>query len=249
MGKIAINISSVRNHQPQEVFSIVEKLAGIGYDGVEFIRYTDVPAKELRKVLDENGIVSSGNHIAYEKIIGDLDAVLDYNMEIGSPYIVCPRLPEQMQNVEGVKQAAESLWSAAERCKKHGLRLMYQHHGWELIEHNGKNMLDIMVGVLPEDLFLFQLETYWLKANDLDAVSFINKYRSRLVSIHIADKKSEQDSEYTDLGKGVVDLQSIVKKCEEAGTEWYNIQQEHYTDDIFVTIKRNYHYLKKIMDT
>ncbi|GHV94944.1 sugar phosphate isomerase [Spirochaetia bacterium] len=246
MGKIALNISSVRKHQPGEVFSIVEKLARIGYDGVEFISYTNVPAKELRKVLDANGIVSSGNHITYESLTGDLDAVLDYNMEIGSPCIVCPRLPEQMRNIDGAKQAAEALRGAAERCKKQGIRLMYQHHDWELVAHNGKNALDIMAEILPEELFFFQMETYWLKAGGHDAPSLIDKYRNRCVSIHIGDKKNEQDSDYTELGKGVVDLNPIIKKCKEICMEWYNIQQEHYTDDMFASIKRNYEYLKNL---
>jgi sugar phosphate isomerase/epimerase len=247
MGKIAVNISSLRKHKPEETFSIVEKLAQIGYDGVEFMRYTGVNAKELRKVLDANGIVSSGNHIAYESLIDDLEAVLDYNLEIGSPYIIIPRLPELLRNPEGAKKASEILSHPAEACKKHGIRLMYQHHDWELVPHKGKNALDIMAETLPEDLFFFQMETYWLKASGLDTLSFINKFRNRCVSIHIGDKKSVEDADYTELGRGIVDIPGVVEICKKIGVDWYNIQQEHYTDEMFAALSRNYRYLKNLI--
>jgi sugar phosphate isomerase/epimerase len=224
----------------------VEKLAMIGYDGVEFIRYTGVPAKELRKALDANGIAASGNHIAYESLVDDLNAVLDYNLEIGSPYLICPRLPEDMRNAEGAKRAAEALYKTAEQCKSRGLHLMYQHHDWELIEEKGKSPLDIMAEILPANLFYFQMETYWLKAGEVDPVSIIKKYRERCISIHIADKKNTEDPDYTELGKGIVDLKPTIQISEEIGMEWYNIQQEHYTADMFESLKRNYVYLKNL---
>jgi sugar phosphate isomerase/epimerase len=151
-----------------------------------------------------------------------------------------------MRNSEGAKKAAGALYPAAEKCKAQGIHLAYQHHDWELVSHNGKCALDIMAETLGEDLFFFQMETYWLKAGGFDAAAFIRKYRSRGETIHIADKKNSEDPDYTELGRGIVDLQPIIETCEAVGVKWYNIQQEHYTDDMFAALARNYEYLKNL---
>jgi sugar phosphate isomerase/epimerase len=247
MGKIAVNISSVRKHAPEETFGIVERFACIGYAGVEFIRYTGVPAGKLRKVLDENGIVASGIHIAYENLVGDFNAVLDYSLEIGAPFIVCPRLPEPMHTIEGARQAVGVLHKVAERCREHGIRLMYQHHEWELGCHNGTSALDAMAKVLPEALLFFQFETYWITACRINGPELLNRYRNRCASIHIGDKFSEISPEYTELGKGIVDIKKIVEIGERIGIEWYNVQQEHYTQDMFAALEHNYVYLENML--
>jgi sugar phosphate isomerase/epimerase len=247
MGKIAVNISSVRKHTPEKTFDIVKKFACIGYEGVEFIRYAEVPAGKLRKVLDENGIAASGIHAAYESLINDFDALLAYSLEIGSPFIVCPRLPESMHSLEGAGQAAAALRNAADQCRDHGIRLMYQHHEWELVRYNGTSALDVMAEVLPETLLFFQLETYWITVCGINGPELINRYRNRCVSIHIGDKLSETSSEYTELGKGIVDIKKIVETGERIGMEWYNVQQEHYTQDMFTALERNYAYLDNLL--
>jgi sugar phosphate isomerase/epimerase len=247
MGKIAVNISSVRKHTPEKTFDIVKKFASIGYEGVEFIRYAGVPAGKLRKVLDENGIAASGLHADYENLLKDFDAVLAYSLEIGSPFIVCPRLPKSLRSVEGARQAALALRGAAGQCRENGIRLMYQHHEWELVRHNGTSALDVMAEVLPETLLFFQLEVYWITACGINGPELLNRYRNRCVSIHIGDKLSKTSPEYTELGKGIVDIKKIVETGEKIGIEWYNVQQEHYTQDMFTALECNYAYLENLL--
>jgi sugar phosphate isomerase/epimerase len=247
MGKAGVNISSIRGYKPDEVLSIVEKLANIGYQGIEFVGCNFVPPGELRKVLDCNGIVSCGGHVAYESLVGEPDAVLDYHLEIGSPYLVCPGLPEGMRNEEGVQQAAEALYKTGKKCKQSGIHLMYQHHDWELKEHDGRNALDIMVKMLPQDFFSLQMETFWLYACMDDPVRFFAKYKNHCKSIHIGDKKNRETLEYTELGRGIADIESIVKTCEEFNVEWYVVQQEHYGQNMFISLEENCGYLKRLL--
>jgi sugar phosphate isomerase/epimerase len=104
-----------------------------------------------------------------------------------------------------------------------------------------------MAEILPEDIFLFQMETYWLAASGINGPGLINQYRNRCTSIHVGDKLSETSPEYTELGKGIANIKAIVETSESIGMEWYNVQQEDYTGDMFVSLKRNYEYLKGLM--
>jgi sugar phosphate isomerase/epimerase len=247
MGKIGMNISSVRKHKEEETLAIVEKIAKIGYEGIEFIRYTYPPAKELRKALDDNHIVSAGSHIPYDSLLHDLDAALAHSIAIGSPYIILAHLPEPMKNIEGIALAGKALLPAAEKIKKSGLRFLYHHHDWELLDHNGKTGMDVLAEIIPEDLLGFEMETFWLEYCGLDQIAFMNKYRSRCITIHITDKKNHVDNDFTELGKGVIDLKSIVETGEKFGVEWYIVEQETYPGDMFDSLKEDCDYLKKLL--
>jgi sugar phosphate isomerase/epimerase len=248
MGKIGLQIYSVLGIKPNELLASIERLAQIGYEGVEFLDYNAVPpAKDIRRTLDTLGIVSSGIHTSYDSLINDFDSVLAYSLETGAPYIVVPRLPPIFQFGDECKKAAETLYPVAEKCKKNNIRLVYHFHDWEIIEHDGKCPMDIMAEILPEDLFSFQAEVFWFECCGVDPIAFINKYRKRIVSLHVADKKNKSQHVYTELGMGVIDLKSIVDACKKIGVDWYNIEQEDYAGDIFASLEYDYKYLKNLL--
>jgi sugar phosphate isomerase/epimerase len=248
MGRIGLQLYSVLGFKPEETPKIAEKLAAMGYEGIEFLKYNTLPVKELRKKLDSLGMVSSGTHISYESLINELDDVLRYCNEIGESYIVLPRLPEPMRNAGGCKKAFESLSPAAERIRQNGLKLVFHHHEWEVLPGtDGKTAMDIMAEILPVELLAFQAEIYCLESAGVDPLGFIKKYKDRCVSVHISDKKSKQDPAYTELGRGIIALEPIVNLCEEIGIDWYNVEQETYDGGIFASLKENCAYLKKLL--
>jgi sugar phosphate isomerase/epimerase len=248
MGKIGLQIYSVLGMKPEEMLAILEKLAKIGYEGVEFLDYNPIPSpKCIRRTLDNSGIVSSGIHVSYDSLINDFNAVLDYGLEIGVPDIVIPRLPPAFQFGDECKKAAQALYPVAEKCKENGIRLSFHFHDWEIIEHNGKSPLDMMMEILPEDLFFIQAEVFWFECCGIDPVVFINKYKKRVVSLHIADKKNKSQHVYTELGMGIIDLKSIVDVCENIGVDWYNIEQEDYAGEIFPSLEYDCKYLKRLL--
>jgi sugar phosphate isomerase/epimerase len=248
MGKIGLQIYSVLGIKPGEVLSAIERLAKIGYDGVEFLDCNPIPgAKDIRKTLNASGIAASGLHTSYESLINDLNAVLDYSLEIGAPFIVVPRLPVDLRFDDGCKKASEALARVAEELKPNGIRMAFHHHDWEIIEHDGRCPLDIMLETIPQDVFSIQAEIFWFECCGIDPLYFLNKYQNRITSLHIADKKSKSEHIYTELGKGVINLKPIVETCKRIGVEWYNIEQENYESDIFTSLTYDVKYLKKLL--
>jgi len=58
-------------------------VAQIGYRGVEFAGYHGRSAKELRKLLDDNGLIACGTHTPYESVLGDkLKETVEFNRTI-----------------------------------------------------------------------------------------------------------------------------------------------------------------------
>src|SRR5258708_31516362 len=70
---------------------MIAAVAKIGYKGVEFAGYHGHGAKELRKMLDDNGIVTCGTHTPYESVLGDkLKETVEFNQTIGNKFLIVP---------------------------------------------------------------------------------------------------------------------------------------------------------------
>ena len=61
---ISVQLYSVRDHikSGEDLLAVLPKVKALGYDGVEFAGYFDLPADTLRKALDDAGLVAVGTH-------------------------------------------------------------------------------------------------------------------------------------------------------------------------------------------
>ena len=74
-------------------------VAKLGYKGVEFAGFNNVPAKDIRKMLDDNGLKAIGCHTALNTLQGDeFDRTVEFNKTIGNPRLVVPSLAASYTN-------------------------------------------------------------------------------------------------------------------------------------------------------
>jgi Holliday junction resolvasome RuvABC ATP-dependent DNA helicase subunit len=65
---------------------------------VEFAGFFNTHAKELRKTLKDLNLKSAGSHVGIETLNANLGELIEYSLEIGNPYLICPWLPKEMRN-------------------------------------------------------------------------------------------------------------------------------------------------------
>src|SRR5699024_8868098 len=147
MGKIAIQLYSVRDHTTKDFLGTLKKLGDMGYEAVQFAGFFDTPAEELKQVMDEANLVAAGSHMPFDTLTGDqLEASLEYNRAIGNDLIICPMLPEELRADEGAYyRAAEELNDIGRKCKEAGFTFAYHNHDMEFHDlGNGKRGFDII---------------------------------------------------------------------------------------------------------
>ena len=110
---IGVQLYTVRDQAKKDLGATLAHIAMIGYNEVE--TYWSVykhPAKELRKMIVDNGMTVPSGHFNYD----GLATKLDYAKELGVQYVVCPILPEDMwTSADGFKKAAEQFKVPATR--------------------------------------------------------------------------------------------------------------------------------------
>src|SRR5512146_2046333 len=68
---IAVQVYSVRKVAEADLAGTVAGIAKIGYKGVEFAGYYNHEAKEIRKMLEGNGLKVAGTHTQWGWLQGD----------------------------------------------------------------------------------------------------------------------------------------------------------------------------------
>src|ERR1041384_6795320 len=94
-GKIPLGLElySIRDQCKTDLPGMLAAVSKIGYKGVEFAGYHGRTAKELRKMLDDNGLVACGTHTPYETVLPDkLSQTIEFNHTIGNNFLIVPSM-------------------------------------------------------------------------------------------------------------------------------------------------------------
>lgn len=180
MEKVYVQTYSVGGEQgslPEKL----EKLASIGYSGVEFAGYGGLNAKEMKKALADAGLVCVSSHVGMENIIQDLE----YLAELGAKMVVCPCY--RIGNRDEALVCAEQLNKCGEEGAKYGIRVGYHNHISEFWQDGGQYLLDYVIQNTDPKNVGFQLDCGWASAAGVIPQDYINRYPGRLMSIHVKE--------------------------------------------------------------
>lgn len=249
MGKVGLQLYSIKELTAKDFIGTLKKVAEIGYDGVEFAGFFDTPAKELKKALDDFGLECCGSHTGINLLTDNLKETLDYNLEIGNPYIICPGVPAAMRDsADAYKKLADLFNEIGLKCKEHNLQFGYHNHAHEFEIYDGQHGLDILLSNTDPELVQMELDTFWAEYAGVKSVDFMNRHPKHCSTlIHIKDMKSEDEKINTEIGKGIIDFIAITELAKKLGIKWYIVEQEQFNIPQLESIKQSLQYLKEIL--
>lgn len=225
---IAIQLYTVRDLLGENFKSTVEKIAEMGYKGVELAGDNGgMNATELKAFLDGLGLKVAGSHTPIEQIVEDVQPAIDFALEVGNKFVVCPYLGDNWrENAEGYIRVAKILEEAGAKCKEAGIQMCYHNHSFEFIRFDGEYGFDILYANSDPELVQLELDTYWVKDGGEDPVEYINKYSGRVPLIHLKDMRGDESRSFAEVGAGILDMNAIFEAAEKAGTKWYIVEQD-----------------------
>ncbi|WP_169891093.1 sugar phosphate isomerase/epimerase family protein [Litchfieldia alkalitelluris] len=234
MAKIGLQLYSVRDSAAEDFLGTVSQVAEMGYDGIQFAGFFDTPSHELKRVLDEKGIVPAGGHLGLDVLKGEfLEKTLQYNKEIGNDLIICPYLPEELRRTEeDYKKIAQELNEIGLKCKEHGFRFAYHNHDFEFQTLGKQTGFELLFQQTDPELVKMELDCYWATFAGLDPRKIIESYGDRVVSLHIKDMKVVNGKKRSiEIGSGELDIDGLLQVGNDIGVEWYIIEQEQFDGD------------------
>ena len=233
--------SSARKDLP----GVLEAVAKIGFEGVEFAGYHGRTAQELRTMLDANGLKCCGTHTGWNTLQGDeLKKTVEYNKTIGNTFLICPSLPhDHVNSVEAIKATAKFFTDLAQKVKSDGLRAGYHAHGGDFQKFDGVTIWDLLFCNAGPEVCM-QLDIGNCLDGGGDPYAILRKFPGRSATIHI---KEFGGAPGAPIGEGKVKWNEIFELCETTGnTEWYIVEHESDPKTPMESVKRCFEGLRKM---
>lgn len=242
---VALQVYSVRDDASRNLKETLVKIKEMGYDGVEFAGLYGHSAEDVRKMLDEIGLVGISAHVAPSELMADIEGKINDYAIIGCKYIAVPYLGENDRpGAANWPKIADAIKIIANAAKKKGISILYHNHDFEFVKRDGEYLLDLMYQELPADVLQTELDTCWVNVGGENPVDYILKYSGRAPVVHLkdfvgnktanmygligTDKKAEETKafEFRPVGQGKQDFPAIIDAACKAGTSWLVVEQD-----------------------
>lgn len=220
---IALQLYTLREETEKDFLGTLEKVAKMGYEGVEFAGYGGLTATKIKSELDRLNLKAAGTHVGIDRLENNLKKEIEFCHAIGCKYIVFPW--STYENKKDFEDIALFLRKIGEECKKNDLTLCYHNHAHEFKKIEGQYGLDIIYEQVELDYLKAEIDTYWVKYAGIDPIEYMKKYADRIPLIHIKDMDMDT-REFTEIGRGTMNIDAIIKFAMENGTQWLIVEQD-----------------------
>jgi len=221
---VGVQLYSVREAASKDLPAVLEAIGKMGYKGVEFAGYYgwDSKPKELRKLLDGNGLKCCGTHTDLETVTGDnLKATAELHSILGNSFLIVPSL--QAKDAQDWLDLAKRFNEIAAKAKTLGMRVGYHAHAGDFRKLGDTTSWEIFFDNTGPDVIM-QNDMGNCMSGGGDPVAILKKYPGRSASVHL---KEFGGPEAAVIGQGIVPWAEVFQVCETTGgTAWYVVEHE-----------------------
>jgi|WetSurMetagenome_2_1015567.scaffolds.fasta_scaffold157112_2 sugar phosphate isomerase/epimerase len=239
MVPLSIQLYTVREMAKVDFVGVLEKIAAIGFKGVEFAGLHGHSAKDIRKVLDDLGLVASSAHcpaVTKENLSEQIDAA----RTLGYTRLISGRKDDAFKTAADIALAAAG-YEAAAAMVPAGLTIGYHNHWWEFDKVDGRLAMDLFLEAAPS--IFAQVDIYWAaNFGTVDAAAFVKKWQNRVPTLHLKDGPLVKGRKHTALGKGKVDQAVCVAAADPKVLEWVVFEMDGCEGDVMTAVEESYRF-------
>ena len=230
---------TLRDTLPQNPRAVLKEVAELGYAYVEAAGWQEggfygMPAADFRALLDEVGLQPKSSHQG-GATLENLDQMIADVKEAGFEYFVIPVPPmgafavdpetRKLSMEQDLETVMANLNLIADRVDAAGLKCLYHNHDFEFRpDANGVVPIDYFLEHSDPDKLNFQMDLYWVTRAEADPLDYFARYPGRWRAWHVKDMDPE--GRFAPVGTGSIDFASIWAAREQAGLEFYLVEQD-----------------------
>ena len=231
-----------------DFFGTLEKIAAIGYDGVEaaegMLLQGDVEANMKR--FHATGLEFLTTSASREALRDDFDTVRKNALAVGSPRVSVWWSPADTR--DGLMRDAELYNDAGAKLAADGIKLCYHNHDQEFRNVlDGVYGLDILAMHTDPAALYFTIDVGWVAVGGEDPVRVLHKLSGRVAAIHIKDFADLSNrASFTTVGTGAVPIAASIEAARATGVPVGVVEQDKLRHlSAIETIETSYRNLKE----
>jgi len=181
--QVGVQLYSVRGLCGKDLLGTLKAIKEMGYAGVEFAGYYSKSAEELKKILDDNGLVACGTHTGLDSIKpANIAKTIEFNQTVGNKYLMVPHM--NANDAQSWIDFAKVFSAAAVTAKASGMYVGYHNHQHEFKDKfDGKCKWEIFLGNASPDV-CSQMDVGHVVSAGEDPVAWLKKFPKRARTLH-----------------------------------------------------------------
>jgi sugar phosphate isomerase/epimerase len=243
---------SFRNQFKEDVPGTLDMIKEMEITNIEFSNLFGQTAEDLRKMLDERGLVCTSYGVGFEALRDETERVAAEAKTLGAKYVRIAWIPHEPRgefSLEAANNAIEVFNTAGKYLSEQGLYFCYHNHGFEFRPYGDGTYFDYIVENTSPEYVSFEMDILWVTHPGADPVALLEKYPERFRLIHLKDLKKGVEGNFSGgtpkendvvLGTGQIDIPAVLRTAQNTNVEYYYIEDE--SPDVIerVPVSRNY---------
>ncbi len=225
--RIGVQLWSVRDEVKKDFDGTLTKLAGLGFQGVEFWgymgKYGENPAG-LRAFLDKSALRCISAHVYLSELVpASFDKTTAFYKTLGCTDLIIG-WDQRAYTMEGSPVVAAELSALSGRLAAVGMRIGYHNHDKEMVGAEGQTPWDVLAKGTPHNVIL-QQDVGWTSFAGKDPVAILKRYPGRSVSMHYKAKFAQGTSGIPLIGQDRTDWAALTAAAKSVGgTQWLIVE-------------------------
>jgi len=223
---IGLQLYTLRSLLKNDFRGVMEQVATIGYDEVEFAGYYERNPDEIGTLLQDLGLAAPATHIPLSRIREAPNAVIQTATAIGHQYVVCPWLPKaERGSIDDYSELATELSAFGQRCTDAGLQFAYHNHDFEFEKMDGTRPYDVLLQETDPAHVKMEIDLYWVVEAGVDPLAYIKQNPARYPLCHVKDRGP--NGGMTPVGEGTMDFAALFQQAQ---FEHYFVEHDNPED-------------------
>ncbi|MEX0777364.1 MAG: sugar phosphate isomerase/epimerase [Phycisphaeraceae bacterium] len=216
------------------------RLRQMGYEAVQVSAVGPIEAKEMRRILDGEGLACVVTHKSMDDM-KKTEQVLEFHQTLGCKYTAIGGFGWDGPDLAKWKAFIKEFSEVARTLAAKGLFVGYHNHSHELsrISDSPKTLpLQLLLDECDRSVW-FEIDTYWIQHGGGDPAAWIDNVAGRIPCVHVKDMAiaAKREQKMCEVGSGNLNWPRILESCKKAGVEWYLVERDSGDLDPFESLK------------
>jgi len=233
---LGFQVWTIKDQLIKDFPGTLKMMAGLGYQSVEmcsppgyessgFGPLMSMKGKEMRKIVEDSGLILQSTHYGFGELRDNLSERIDFALESGQKQMICSSfwLPKDATMSDWMK-AVDELNEIGAKTKKAGIQTGFHNHHMEFEKIDGVLIYDRLLEHFDADLVKMQFQVAVVSIG-YQAADYFKKYPGRFISAHLADWSAKENKQVP-IGQGDVDWKALFKAAEKSGVENYFVEMD-----------------------
>jgi sugar phosphate isomerase/epimerase len=222
---------------PADIASTLKRVKQIGYDGVQLSALGPIDPRELKKILDNEGLTVTATHTPLDRMEKEPQRVIEDHQIWNCNYTALGGFfPKEAVTQDWINFATR-MNNIVQQYDASPLRVGYHNHSHELARFDGRSGLDIFLEHFSKNIWM-EIDTYWIAHGGGDPAAWIRKVSGRIPCVHLKDMgiKLDRTQFMAEVGEGNLNWPEILRACKDAQVEHLLVEQDICYRDPFQSL-------------